>query len=292
MVTGMKGTATAHGAASIVNGIACGRGAAFGVALEATATVELTGEPGRFEVRIEDEPDEEAALAEHCVRKVLEKFGLGGERGAKITTRSQIPMARGLKSSSAVANAIVLAAFKALGKRIDDLEVIELGVQAAFSANVTITGAYDDACATYFGNVVVADNVQRRILAQYPIDEDYDVIIHVPARKIRKRDVDVRRLNGIRVAAKLAADLTLERDFLGGMLVNGLAYSAAMGLGTEVAMKALEAGAATAGVSGTGPATVVLAAPGNTPAVLAAMQECCGDESSIIRTKINARKAG
>jgi shikimate kinase len=288
----MRGTATAHGAASVVNGIACGRGAAFGVALETTATVELTDEAGRFEVRIEDEPGEETALAEHCVRGVLQKFGLEGEHGARITTRSQIPMARGLKSSSAAANAVVLSAYKALGREIDDLEVIDIGIRAAFSANVTITGAYDDACATYFGNVVVTDNVRRRILAQYPIDEDYDVVIHVPARKIRKRDVEVSRLRSIRIPAELAARLTLERDFLGGMLVNGLAYSAAMGLSTEVAMKALEAGAATAGVSGTGPATVVLVAPGNTAAVLAAIRECCVNESSIIRTRINAKKAG
>jgi shikimate kinase len=100
----MKGKATTHGAATVVNGIACGKGAAFGVALETTATVELTGEPGRFEVSIEDEPGEETALAEHCVRLVLEKFGLAGEHGARIATRSQIPMSRGLKSSSAAAN--------------------------------------------------------------------------------------------------------------------------------------------------------------------------------------------
>jgi len=287
----MKATATAHGAASIVNGIASGRGAAFGVALETTATVELTGEPGRFRVVIEDEPGEETALAEHCVRGVLGRFGAEHEYGAIITTRSQIPMSRGLKSSSAAANAIVLAAFKALGRPIDDLEVIDLGIQASFSAGVTITGAFDDACATYFGNVVVADNFRKRILAQYEIEEDYDVVIHVPVQKIRKRDVDTSRLRGIRAPAELAARLTLERDFLGGMLVNGLAYSAAMGFGTEVAIRALEAGAATAGVSGTGPATVVLVTPERTAAVLSAIQGSGGDDSWILRTKINGKKA-
>lgn len=287
----MKGTATAHGAASIVNGIASGRGAAFGVALETTATVELTNEPGRFEIRIEDDPSEEQALSEHCVRKVLQKFNLENEHGARITTRSQIPMSRGLKSSSAAGNAIVLAAFKALGRPFDDLEVIELGIQASFAAGVTITGAYDDACATYFGNVVVADNFRKKILSQYTMKEDYDVIIHVPMRKIRKRDVDTSRLKAIRLPADLAARLTIEGDFLGGMLVNGLAYSAAMGFPTEVAMRALEAGAATAGVSGTGPATVVLSPPGRTQAVLAALQGCGGDDSWMIRTKVNSEKA-
>jgi shikimate kinase len=256
-----------------------------------TASVELTGEPGRFEVLIEDEPDEEAALAQHCVRKVLERFGLIKEHGARVSTRSQIPISRGLKSSSAAANAVVLATFKALKEDAPDMEVIGMGVDASFCAGVTITGAFDDACATYFGNVVVTDNVEKKILAQYRIEEDYDVVIHVPARKIRKREVDVARLRGIRAPAELAVRLTMEKDFSSGMLVNGLAYSAAMGLSAQVALKALEAGAVSAGVSGTGPATVVLVPPERTEAVMAAIAGCGNGGSAIIRTRMNSEKA-
>ena len=287
----MKGTATTHGAASIVNGIACGKGAAFGLALETAATVELTGEPGRFDVLIEDDPGEETALARHCVQKVLERFGLEKTHGAMVSTRSQIPISRGLKSSSAAANAVVLAAFKALKEDAPDMEVIGIGIDASFCAGVTITGAFDDACATYFGSVVVTDNIEKRMLSQYRIDEDYDVVIHVPARKIRKREVDVARLKSIRAPAELAVRLTMGKDFLSGMLVNGLAYSAAMGLSAQVALRALEAGAASAGVSGTGPATVVLVPPARTDSVVDAIAGCGDGESEIIRTRINAEKA-
>jgi len=287
----MEGKATTHGAATIVNGIACGRGAAFGIALETTAEVELTTAPGKFEVRIESDPGEETGLAEHCVRTVLARFRLANRYGAKITTRSRIPICRGLKSSSAAANAIVLATLKALGESLTDVEVLDLGVQAAFAAGVTITGAYDDACATYFGNVAVTDNVHRVILAQYPIEQDYEVVIHVPAKKIRKREVEVGRLKSIRAAAELAVRLTMDKDFRSGMLVNGLAYSAAMGLGTQVALAALGAGAVTAGVSGTGPATVVLVPPDSTDAVLAAIGACGGEGTEIIRTRLNREKA-
>jgi shikimate kinase len=287
----MRGSATAHGAASIVNGIACGKGAAFGLALETTATVELTNEPGKFEVRIENEPGEEQELARSCVQLVLERLGLERRHGARIVTRSQIPISRGLKSSSAAANAVVLAAFKALGRRAPDMEVIAIGIEASFRAGVTITGAFDDACATYFGNVAVTDNVRRRILSQYRINRDYDVVIHVPARKIRKREVDVGRLGGIRRLAELAVRLTMEKDIESGMLVNGLAYSAAMGLDARVALAALEAGAASAGVSGTGPATVVLVPPERAAAVAAAVADAGNGGSSIIRTRINRLKA-
>ena len=219
------------------------------------------------------------------------KLGLEKEHGATVTTRSQIPISRGLKSSSAAANAIVLAAFKALGADAADMDVIDIGIRASFCAGVTITGAFDDACATYFGNVVVTDNVEKRILAQYPIEEDYDVVIHVPMQKIRKREVDVSRLRSIRAPAELAARLTMEKDYRNGMLVNGLAYSAAMGLSTVVALRALEAGAASAGVSGTGPATVVLVQPESTEAVVAAIRDSGEKGSRTIRTKINSEKA-
>jgi shikimate kinase len=287
----MKGTATTHGAASIVNGIACGRGAALGLALEMVATVEFTGEPGRFEVIIEDDPGEQTALAQHCVRKVLEKFGLEREHGARVSTRSTIPISRGLKSSSAAANAVVLAAFKALKEDAADREVIDMGIMASFCAGVTITGAFDDACATYFGNVVVTDNVEKRVLAQYGIDEDYDVVIHVPPRKIRKREVELSRLLCIRAPAELAVRLTMEKDFKSGMLINGLACSAAMGLDATAALKALEAGAVSAGVSGTGPATVALVPPERTEAVVAAMAGSGAPGSGMIRTRMNSEKA-
>ena len=120
----MIGKAYCHGAATIINGIVLGKGAAFGIRLRTDATVELTDEPGIFGVTIERDTSENPKLAECCVEGVLKKFDLDSKHGAKITTRSDIPISRGLKSSSAAANAIVLATFKALDKEFKDLEVI------------------------------------------------------------------------------------------------------------------------------------------------------------------------
>ena len=77
---------------------------------------------------------------------------------------------KGLKSSSAAANAVALASTAALGKHLDDLELVKLGVDAAFDAKVTVTGAFDDACASYFGGIVVTDNLNRKIIKQMPVD--------------------------------------------------------------------------------------------------------------------------
>ena len=99
---------------------------------------------------------------EKTVARVLQRFSLDNSFGAKIKTWSNIPIAKGLKSSSAAANAVALATTAALGKTLDDLEIVNLGVDAAFDAKVTVTGAFDDACASYFGGVVITDNLKRR----------------------------------------------------------------------------------------------------------------------------------
>ena len=148
----MTGTAQAiaHGAATIVNAIALGKGAAFGVGLSTKAKVTLTDEPQVITGEIVSDPAESTALIEKTVTRVFQRFKVEKRFGAKVQTWSEIPAARGLKSSSAAANAVVLATTAALGETLDDLEIVKLGVAAAFDAKVTVTGAFDDACASRY----------------------------------------------------------------------------------------------------------------------------------------------
>lgn len=284
----MEGKAFCHGAATIINGIALGKGAAFGIGLKTSAKVKLTNEPNVFKVTIEGDESEDQSLAICCVKEVLKKFGKESDSGAEIYTSSDIPISKGLKSSSAAANAIVLAAHNALGEEYSDMDVINLGIDAALTTKVSITGAFDDACAAYFGNVVVTDNIKREILKQYSIRERCEVIIHVPEEKIRKTEVDVDKLVGIKGAIKIAHDLALNNNYLEALRINGLTYGTAMGLNTEIATRALEAGAITAGISGTGPATVILVEPNKKDDIISAL----GEKEKIICTNINKEKAG
>ena len=109
----MKTTAISHGAVTLVNAIATGKGAAFGISLETKATVELN-DTGKISAKIKNFPDEDTKLIELCAKKVLEF--LGADYGVDIETESNIPPARGLKSSSAAANAAVLAVAGAIGE--------------------------------------------------------------------------------------------------------------------------------------------------------------------------------
>ncbi len=280
--------AVAHGAATIVNAIALGRGAAFGVDLWTQAVVKLTGEAGIFEVKITSDPKESTLLVERTVFRVLEKFGVEKEFGAKVVTTSNIPAARGLKSSSVAANATALATVKALGKELVDLEIVNLGVQAAFDAKCTITGAFDDACASYFGGAVVTDNQSRQILKQYPVPEDLAVLFHVPPQKAYTINSDVKRLQTVKPLVELAFEKALEGKIWEALTLNGLVYSAASNQNTSIAIDALSAGAVAAGLCGKGPAVTAVTYRDKLDKVKAALQSY---EGEVLVTHPNSEKA-
>ena len=233
-----KATAIVHGAATIVNAIALGKGAAFGVDLWTKAEVKLTDEPHVIIAEITSDPKENTALMEKTVMRVLQRFSLEDSFGAKVKTWSNIPIAKGLKSSSAAANAVALAATAALDKTLDDLELVNLGVDAAFDAKVTVTGAFDDACASYFGGVVVTDNLKREIVKQLPLAEDLAVLFHVPPQKAYTADSNLGRLQTVKPLVKIAYEQALEGKVWEALTLNGLIYSAASGYDPSIAIDA------------------------------------------------------
>ncbi len=287
MLTG-KATAITHGAATIINAIALGKGAAFGVDLWTKAEVMLTDEPHVFKTEITSDSKESTILVEKTVSRVLKKFCLDKSFGAKITTWSNIPAAKGLKSSSAAANAVALASTAALGEKLDDLEVINLGVEAAFDAKVTITGALDDACASYFGGIVITDNLKRKIVKQLPLAEDLVVLFHLPLEKAYTANSNVIRLQTIKPLVEIAYTLALEGKIWEALTLNGLIYSSASGYNPAIALDALSAGAVAAGLCGKGPAVTAVTFKDKLDSVRASLQKYGGE---ILETHLNCEKA-
>jgi shikimate kinase len=283
-----KATALAHGAATIINAIALGKGAAFGVDLYTKAEVKLTNEPGIIKAEITSDPKESTVLIEKTVLRVLQKFNLEKCFGAKVKTWSNIPIAKGLKSSSAAANAVALATTGALGKSLDDLEIVKLGVEAAFDAKVTVTGAFDDACASYFGGLVVTDNVSREIVEKKSLHEDFVVLFHVPNAKSYTADVDVGRLQTLKPLVEIAYDAVLNGKKWEALTLNGLIYSSAMGYDSATAIDALAAGAVASGLCGKGPAVTAVVPKEKIDSVKAALKRYGGE---IVEAGLNREKA-
>jgi len=284
-----KGHALAHGAFTIINGIATGQGGACGVGLRLVASFELQSVPGRVDFRAAGaDAALDDRLARACARRLLTTAGVADRWGARITTASEIPPARGLKSSSAAANAMLLAGAHALGVDMPPLDVVQMGVDAAIEAGVTLTGAFDDAVATMFGGAVLTNNIGRRIVSWAEVPEDLDVLFLVPERRIEKSSLRRGDFDVARQAVARAFALAASGDVAGAITLNGRAYAPIVGVDPTPAERALAAGAWAAGMTGTGPAIAVLTTAEAREDVLAALAPFQG---RVLRTRPNRSPA-
>jgi shikimate kinase len=264
----MYGEAAALGAGTVLNALATGVGSAFAIDAETTARVELD-DTGTVDGEIAGAPEGDTHLIRRCVERVVERFGDG--QGGSVRTVSEVPLAAGLKSSSAAANATVLATLSALDvsvadssgrtddpdddSRIDREEACRIGVRAARDAGVTVTGAFDDASASMLGGVTVTDNDADDLLHHEAVE--WDVLVWTPATRAFSADADVERCARVAPMARLVADLALDGRYGAAMTVNGLAFSAALDFPTDPAVEAMPH-AAGVSLSGTGPSIVAV----------------------------------
>ena len=283
-----RAEAISHGAATIINAIATGKGAAVGVDLWTKATVVLTDNAGQVDVVIHSDISENPVLAKKTVSRILYYFGLEKRYGAEVETSSTIPVARGMKSSSAAANAIALATIAALKHSLDDISIIKLGVDSALDAKVSITGAFDDACASYFGGVVITDNIKRKIIKQIKLTEKSPVLFYVPSEKNYTIRSNIKRMKSMASVVKITYDEALNGNYWAALTMNGLIYSSALGYDPSPAIDALTAGAFASGLSGTGPAVCAIVPEKKVGSVKESWLKL---EGEIIETHINTEKA-
>lgn len=243
----MNGRAVAPAAGTVLNALATGIGSAFAIDADIAAAVDL--EPsGTVTGEVAGEPDADTSLIERCVELVVDQCG--DDQGGHVRTESEVELAAGLKSSSAAANATVLATLDALDASMDPEDAARLGVRAARETGVTVTGAFDDASASMLGGLTVTDNEADRLLVHEPVE--WAVLVWTPDERAFTVDADVDRCRRVAPLARLVEDLALEGEYSMGMTVNGLAFCAALEFPTEPIMEALPH-AAGASLSGTGP---------------------------------------
>jgi shikimate kinase len=272
----MDGRAVALGAGTVLNALATGVGSAFALDVETSATVELDDSTA-VRGEIDGAPDADTRLIERCVELTVERYGERDVAGGWVHTESEVPMAAGLKSSSAAANATVLATLSALGVDVVDgrpgdehadragddtpsdavsrLDACRLGVAAARDTGVAVTGAFDDASASMLGGVTLTDNTTDELRSR--VERDWDALVWTPPERAYSADADVSRCERVAPMARLVADLAEQGRYAEAMTVNGLAFSAALGFPTEPAVEAMPH-AAGVSLSGTGPSVVAV----------------------------------
>ncbi|MDE1813441.1 MAG: shikimate kinase [Thaumarchaeota archaeon] len=277
-----KVKASMHGAVSIVNAIATGKGATLGISLGIEAIVET--QPGKgiiFE-------NKESNLSSRLIRNVVETSVPKAElEKNKITifVKSEIPSGYGLKSSSAISSVISLACAKIFRPKASDLDILRDGVHASIKSKVSITGAFDDACACYFGGFIVTDNSNIKIIKSEKAPEDLVAVIFIPKSRRRGNVKKLSILNGI---FSQAWDLANKSDYWNAMILNGLATSAILGSEPNILTDLLDSGALGASVSGNGPSIAAVAKNDKVSSIKRAFSS---QEGSIIVSPINNKKA-
>ncbi len=277
-----KVRAVMHGAVSIVNAIATGKGATLGISLQVEAIIEATTGTGIFY------ENKESSLSARLIRSVIEKAVPKNDlQNSKLTIslKSEIPSGYGLKSSSAISSIVSLSCAKLFKPQINDLEVLRHGVEASIESRVSITGAFDDACACYFGGFVVTDNYNQKIVKSEKAAEDLSAVIFIP--RSRKRG-NIRKLKVLDGVFAQAWTLASNSDYWNAMLLNGLATSTILHSDPRILANAVEAGALAASVSGNGPAIAAIAKKENVSSVRRALSSLNG---ATIVSPINNQKA-
>lgn len=252
----MKKTVRSPGSATVINAISTGSGSAFGIQLYVTAEVQLTSSG----IECTSERRVNPKLMEICVNKVIQHYSI--DTGVKVHTDSTLPVASGLSSSSATSNAVVMATSSLIAeefglKPMNDLQILNAAIDASLEAGVTITGAFDDASASYFGGLTITNNLEREIIQRKEMEKQ-NILIYMPDRKSLTAQSNVDRMKLLSPLVDMAYKKAIRGDIYEALTLNGILYSAALGFDSNIALDALEAGALASGLSGTGPSFVTV----------------------------------
>ena len=242
-------TSIVHGAISIVNAVATGYGSAMGISLN--VKVEIISKKGSGLVF---QKGGGSLMIKKIIYDVLQSKYINNNQ-LLINIKSEVPSGMGLKSSSAVSNAVALACISLTNKEIRDEFVLSSAINASLYAKTTITGAYDDSTACYYGGFVTTDNYKRKIWKRENSPTDISAVIFLPNNKKRG---DVTRLKLLSDIYLEAFQLAYSGQYWKAMKLNGVLTSSLLSNSYTITRMCLENGALAASISGNGPAIAAI----------------------------------
>lgn len=270
---------TMHGAVSVVNAVSNGRGSALGISLKIMVDLSISSGKGIYLDATEGEK-----LVNSVIRRALPKTVISNN-GIRVKIRSEIPIGSGLKSSSAVSNAIALASHRLLDEEIDDIRVINQAADASIEAGVSLTGAFDDSAACYFGGFVVTDNFSRTLIRREPVSKELFAVILIPTQESRGNLLNLYLLPEI---FDLAFKMASQGDYWKAMKLNGMAVGALLGNDYSPVISAIKAHAISAGISGNGPSVVAITESTHLNELASSLS---GYKGQVLISKVNNQKA-
>lgn len=213
---------------------------------------------------------------------------VGADSPLRLWVRNEIPIGRGLGSSSAAYAAGALAASRARGS--------ELGQRHLFALVSELEGHPDNAAAAVYGGFVLVTSGVPHRLPWNPMWRPILAVPHEPLPTAQAREVlppaypaDVVIRTTARMAALIAGLLGGDPEVLDAASGDEIHEAPRREVRPQVAdllRVARQAGAAHAAWSGTGPAVLALAEPDAVEAVVRALRARLGDQGKVITPEV------
>ena len=274
--------AKVYGAVSMVNAIAIGKGSTLGIDTFVETT--LTKKDGKGIHITSENKTISSRLINKLIENMVSKKILDNTR-LELDFKSNIPTGYGLKSSSSISSAVILSCAKAFDKQMSDEDILKLGAKTSIQTKVSITGAFDDACACHFGGFNVTDNLKMKLLKREIAPRELQAVIFLP--KSRKRG-NLKKLKDFRTAFERSWELARKSDYWNAAILNGIATTTILNSEPNLIIKLMEKGALCATISGNGPSIIAITDKKNKSRI---QKEFSGLQGKIMIANINNKKA-
>ncbi len=245
------GRGSANGGVSVLHAAGLGKGCSIGIELSAEVSL-VAGEA-------EVSSDEHGILDSVMAVWIESGYPQPDDTGWRVS--SEVPIGQGLKSSAALACAAAMALNEASWTALSDFDIVDIAVAAQRRAGCTITGSMDDAWAAISPGWKLVDPIQSSrdsVLLEGDIDEGLTVLIALRGSRLVEVQSDSFS-NQRKIFERAMASLS-SGSVLSAMSANGMAVAAATGddEALRICNSVIARGAIAAGVSGSGPAIVIV----------------------------------
>ncbi|MGA7922712.1 MAG: shikimate kinase, partial [Thermoplasmata archaeon] len=219
-------------------------------------------------IRIASESD--SPLVRASLRAGLQAFASDGSWEANLRLDSAIPLGRGLKSSSAVSSAILLAVAQASSSSPSLESVARLSADVSQKIGLSATGAFDDAMASVEGGLVVTENLGRTVIHRGEIGPGLVAVLHIPTASHRPSSEFRKAFRSELASAQGAVESARAGRFFEAMARNTEVIERVLGYDYRSLRERLRHhGAVATGVSGMGPTLAALVPQERAEGVLA-----------------------
>jgi shikimate kinase len=305
MIRLQRSVSVTNSAITVVSAFASGKGAAIGIGIPCEVIAELKERKNgdkSSDLKIVGTISDPHKLVHMSAIDSIDylRVSIPKSHQLVISIDSKIPVAVGLKSSSAVSVAVVKAIFGLYSENQEadrSQEILRLSCKASIRSGASLTGAFDDAAAGFLGGLVFSDNIKFKLLGQENVKKDIGSIVKILVPEREKKLTSSLDLSAYQEYKKMSLEafrFAVDGVLAQGMLLNSIIHSLVHHYSLRPVVSSISEGATAAGISGKGPAVAAICRNSKTSDRVARRwleenENCKVITSSVIQPKITKR---